>query len=262
MVRRSMPKRILVLSANMGEGHNAAARLIADAARQIWPGCEVRTLDTLELRGRRFSRACQSAYDFDLRRMPWLYQYFYASLIKHPWFAWASKRLVGSFFGRRLLGEVRRFRPDLVVSTYPLGSAAIDWARRARGLSRPTATFVPAFDIHPFWVYKGIDLNLVMHPALVEAFRATGVREQVLVGAPLVRVAFGPGDPVVARREVGLEPDRFVVLLTGGAWGVGSLERAVRELLAVDAPLQIVVVCGTNERLRARLEALKAPRDR
>ena len=45
------PRRVLIISAEMGEGHNAAAQALTEAMEESWPGCTVERLDTMELRG-------------------------------------------------------------------------------------------------------------------------------------------------------------------------------------------------------------------
>jgi processive 1,2-diacylglycerol beta-glucosyltransferase len=62
------------------------------------------------------------------------------------------------------------------------------------------------------------------------------------------------------RRKLGLLPDRTVVLLSAGGFGVGPLEHAVTSLLELRHPAQVVVVCGRNAELRRRLDALAADR--
>ena len=46
------PERVLIVSANMGEGHNATGRALDEAVRARWPGVDVRWLDTLDVMGR------------------------------------------------------------------------------------------------------------------------------------------------------------------------------------------------------------------
>jgi len=43
------------------------------------------------------------------------------------------------------------------------------------------------------------------------------------------------------------------VLVSGGGWGVGALEEAASEVLAIDGVGQVVCLCGRNEQLRVRL---------
>ena len=45
------------------------------------------------------------------------------------------------------------------------------------------------------------------------------------------------------------------MLVSGGGWGVGDVEGAVREVLASTGVDQVVCLCGHNAELRAQLEA-------
>jgi len=54
--------------------------------------------------------------------------------------------------------------------------------------------------------------------------------------------------------------ERMIVLLSAGGFGVGPIEHAVASLLELRHPAQIVVVCGRNQELRQRLDALAAER--
>src|SRR5919201_2569471 len=118
----SLPRRLLVVSADIGEGHNATARAVEEHARRRWPGCEIRRVDTLDLMGRAVGPAFRWIYRTNVERTPWLYDFFYDALWRHRWFAAASCRVVGAWSGRRLAPVVTEFRPDLIVSTYPLGT--------------------------------------------------------------------------------------------------------------------------------------------
>jgi len=261
MVATVTPQRVLVVSAEMGEGHNAAARALIEAMSRLWPGCRFQQTDVIELRGRRFAHACRSAYRYQLKHAPWLYQFLYDAVSEHPWFARVGKRVTGSFLGRRLRPVIKHFDPDVIVSTYPLGSAALHWLRRARHLEQPTVSFVTDFDANPFWLYSAVDLHCVAHDALVAEARAA-VRGPVQVSAPAVGRRFHPADGREARRIVGLRDEAFIVLVTGGAWGVGSLEEAVQTLVQEVSGVQVVAVCGRSEEVRARMDALALPRSR
>src|SRR5439155_11413625 len=262
MVGAPAPRRVLLGSADMGDGHNAAAKVLGDAAQRVWPGCEVKRIDTIELRGRWFGRMCRSAFQFQIRRVPWTYQFFYDALVRHPLCSRAAKRLVGWWFGRPLGRELRRFAPDLVLSTYPLGSTALHWLRRTRRLRVITGTFITDFAPHPFWIYPGVDLHLVLHEAAASMVRQAPISGEVVATAPPVSPRFRPGDRRTARRQLGLGEDCFVVLLTGGAWGVGSMEAAARALISLDGAAQTIIVCGRNDGLRRRLRSIGAPEAR
>ena len=50
-----------------------------------------------------------------------------------------------------------------------------------------------------------------------------------------------------------LDPGAKIVLVSGGGWGVGDVEGAVREVLEVKGVDQVVCLCGRNEELRDQL---------
>ncbi|GAA5115488.1 MGDG synthase family glycosyltransferase [Pseudonocardia adelaidensis] len=251
----SLPRRLLVVSADIGEGHNATARAVEDHARRRWPGCEIRRVDTLALMGGPVGPAFRWIYRTNVERTPWLYDFFYDALWRHRWFAAASCRVVGAWSGRRLAPVVAEFRPDLIVSTYPLGTGGLDHLRRrGRAPDVPTAAIISDFAPHPFWVYPEIDLHYVASPASLRALHVARPEARGAVGAPPVVPAFRPAeDREGARRRCGFPEDRLVVLISCGSYGFGSVERAVDAALAAGPRVHVVVACGRNEALRSRL---------
>jgi WS/DGAT/MGAT family acyltransferase len=247
------PKRVLIVSADMGEGHNATGRALEEAVRAHWPGATVRWVDTLDVMGRGVGPLFRNIYVTNVQRTPWLYEFFYSSLCRWPWFAASSKRVVGTWAGRRLARHLRAFRPDVVLSTYPLGTAGLDWLRKHRGLRTPVGAWVSDFAPHPFWVYRDIDLNLVMHQVAIAPANRWEPGAQVGVSAPPVVDGFAPGDRAAARRELDLPEDGFVALVSCGSLGFGSVESAAAALVNADPGITVVVACGRNEALRRRL---------
>jgi peptidoglycan/xylan/chitin deacetylase (PgdA/CDA1 family) len=125
-----------------------------------------------------------------------------------------------------------------------------------------TATFITDFAPHPFWIYPGVDLHLVLHDAAADVVREAGIEADIVATAPPVSPRFRPSDRDAARTRLGIPHDRFVVLLTGGAWGVGSMESGAKALASRDGALQTIVVCGRNGGLRKRLGAFGRPQAR
>ena len=239
----------------MGEGHNATGRALDQAAHALWPGVQVRWLDALDVMGRPVGPVFRQIYVANVQQVPWLYEYFYGSVRRYRWFANASKRFVGAWCGRRLADHIKDFQPDVILSTYPLGSAGLAWLRTHRDLRTPIGAWVSDFCPHPFWVYHELDLNLVMHPVGVEPARTWVPGARVGVSAPPVTSEFRPGDRAAARRAQNLPQDKFVALVSCGAYGFGSVESAVSTLLAASDDVVVVVACGRNDALRNRLLA-------
>jgi UDP-N-acetylglucosamine:LPS N-acetylglucosamine transferase len=251
-----LPRRILIISAEMGEGHNAAASALAEAMQEQWPGCAVRTLDTMKLRGRGFARATRWSYGFQLKVLPWTYAVSYDWLSRSKRSAEATKFVLSRFFGHRLAKVLEGEGADLIISTYPFGSAALGWLREHRGLPAFTVTYCPAFHVHRLWAYRGIDLHFVMYDSAGLDAGVPGFDETMRMGAPPVRRGFGAVSRADARASLEIPPDDFVVLMTGGAWGLGKIASGVEALMKLEPPVHVVAVCGRNAALEADLGRL------
>ena len=83
------------------------------------------------------------------------------------------------------------------------------------------------------------------------------------IGAPPVRDGFGSVSKKDARERLGLDQDRFILLTTGGAWGLGGIDEAVQALTSSDIErLQVVAVCGRSTKLLHHLQSMGVPEDR
>lgn len=256
------PARVLILSAEMGEGHNAAAAAITAAITEVWPGCQVERYDTWELWGPRFSRAATWGYKVQMQILPLTYEVFYDWLCRSERFAGITKAAIGRFFGRRLERFLASRDYDLIISTYPFGSAALDWLRSHRAYLVPTVTYVPAFHVHPCWTYPGINQHYVMYDTATEHARTAGFDLTMRVGAPPVTDGFGTVSKAEARRLLELDDRAFIVLVTGGAWGLGGISEAVRALVTCGQDMQVLAVCGRSVKLMEHLQALAVPPER
>ena len=248
-----VPRRALVVSADIGAGHNSAGQALEEAMARAWPGCQVRWLDTLAAIGPGFGPLARALYVSQVRHMPWMYEFFFSAMWRHRWYLEAVRRGLGSWFGRRMGPRIRALRPDVVVSTYPLGSAGLSWLRRRGELAVPAGAWVPAFCPHPSWLYRDLDITFVMHPAAATAAARAEPGLRVAVGALPVRDAFALGDRAAARAGLGIEAGRFTVALCTGSLAFGRVGRAVDALLAAGQDVQVIVVCGKNRRLREEL---------
>ncbi len=247
-----LPERALIVSAWIGEGHNASGRALEQAIWRAWPGCEVRWVDTLAAMGPGIGPLARACYVLEVQHLPWLYEVIFRA-IWHRWFLSATRRLIGAWCGRRIGPRIREYGPDVIISTYPLGSAGLSWLRRRGDLPAVAGAWVTDFCPHPYWVYPELDVTFVMHPRAAELARALEPGARVAVGGLPVAEAFRPAGRGSARARLGLAADRTLVLVSMGSLGFGAAGRAVTAALAAGPDVEVVAVCGRNGRLRARL---------
>jgi processive 1,2-diacylglycerol beta-glucosyltransferase len=245
--------RVLVLTADIGAGHDLPAELLAAGIRARVPDAEIEVEDALVAMGPLLHAIGRAGAEKILERMLPLFRLQYWLLtVFAPTRRLASGLLV-LIGGRGLLRLVRRFQPDVIVSTYP-GSTEITGAlRRAGRIGVPCVSAITDLAALRYWAHPGIDLHLIIHAeSRAEVLEIAGPHTAVCHVRGLSRPEFeDPPARAQARGALGLPASGPLVLVSGGGWGVGDVEGAARA--ARRAGAAVVCLWGTNPRLRARL---------
>ncbi|HET9692724.1 MAG TPA: glycosyltransferase, partial [Acidimicrobiales bacterium] len=242
-------RRVLVVSASMGAGHDGAARELARRIEAAGHHAEVR--DLLDAGPLRIGAALRGGYELELRHAPGAYDATYRLWHRVPWLCPLVAWLVCVLTRRRVLRWVRRGGADVVVSTYPLATLCLGRLRRLGRLRVPAVNFITDFGVHPLWVHRGIDLHLAVHAEPAAAAAARTGRPAVACG-PLVGARFEQADGRAATRtELALADADRAVLVVAGSWGVGDIEATITDVAACGAVP--VVVCGRDATLERRV---------
>jgi UDP-N-acetylglucosamine:LPS N-acetylglucosamine transferase len=241
--------KVLILTAAVGGGHEAAGRTVrAELERS---GYTVAMEDGLREMSRALDWLLVRGYRRQVTGVPRTLGAIFA-VTALPVGAATIRLLTGLPCAGRLLRILEKERPGLVISTYPLVTSALGRLRKGERLRVPAVAVVPDYGVHPLWVHTGMDLHLVVSgPSAVLAERAGGVTSVVRMPvAPAFRTAPARKD---ARAILGLPGEGFVILIVGGAWGIGNLGEAAR--CAVGLAAHTIVVTGNNVALERRLAA-------
>jgi processive 1,2-diacylglycerol beta-glucosyltransferase len=247
--------RVLILTASVGEGHDLPARTLAAQLRAEAPGTEVVIEDGLVAMGREFVLVTEKGAGVVFYRFQWVWDAaFWLSAGFRPTRR-AVKVLVRTLGARGVARLIRRVDPDVVVSVYPLATEVLAGLRRRGRLAVPVVGAITDLAMMHYWAAPGIDLHLVIHPdAIAEVREVAGAGSEVRVVHGLTRPEFNePCNQESARAALALPADGKIVLVSGGGWGVGDLESAADEALALDVAV-VACLCGRNDELRARLE--------
>lgn len=249
-------KRLLIVSASMGAGHDAAAAALAAQAEA--DGHEVRTVDLLKMPRHGQGAMLRAFYHAMIAGFPWLYDWAMRTWINHPGLFVFLTRNGGRSSEKPLLDEVAQFRPDAVIAVYNLAAQVLGRLRAQGRLDVPVATYVTDPGAHPYWVWDGIDLHLAPMSDTASALENMGAHVVKPV-APLIAAKYlQPVDRAAARRRWHLPDDSRVVLVNGGSWGVGKVVAAAR-LLSEAADL-VLVLTGRSTRLPLRLAGMEKVR--
>ena len=259
-----MARNILVLSASAGAGHLRAAEAVEAALRKTSPNDEVRNVDVLQLATPAFRRLYGQAYLDLVGRAPALLGYLYDLLDRAPSPAHKSDRLrlaIEKLNLQPFLELLTSRRWDLVINTHFLPAEIVASLRKKGKLDVPQVTVTTDFETHRLWVNQPCEHYFTATDEGAQNLAEWGVprRDISVSGIPIHPVFSRPKSRAACLAAQGLKGGRPVVLQLSGGFGVGPIEMIYRALLSIEVPLQVAVVSGRNEKVRALLEKIKVP---
>jgi 1,2-diacylglycerol 3-beta-galactosyltransferase len=159
-----------------------------------------------------------------------------------------------------LLNLFKTCRPDVIVSVHPLFTLyPLAVLKRAK-LNTPFITVVTDLvSGYPTWYHPQTTLCLVSTEAARTQALSLGIppKKIEVFGQPVaLKFATGIGEKSCLRSKLGLDPNRPVALLAGGAEGYGHILEIARCIAGRVSSAQLIIVAGRNELLRKKLEAV------
>jgi processive 1,2-diacylglycerol beta-glucosyltransferase len=249
------------LSASAGAGHIRAAQAVERALEALGGAKEVRHVDTLDFTNPVFKNLYSKTYIEMVNKTPELLGWLYDHLDK-PW-KHARRRLAFEKLNTRpFVKLLKSYQPEMVVCTHPLPAEIISWLKSKEKIETRQAIVVTDFDVHAMWLCRHFEHYFVAIDETRVHLEKLGVpREKITVsGIPIDPVFSIPKDKYEMRARHGLRPELTTILVSAGGFGVGPIENLMTSLLELAHPAQVVAICGRNQELRARLDALVANR--
>jgi UDP-glucose 4-epimerase len=246
--------RVLVLTADIGEGHDLPARIIKADLEEEFPEAEVTIENGLEAMGKVSASVLRNGSKVTFRWAPWLFDIQYWLITKFAPARWLFHQLGYIFSGRGLLKVIETHDPDVVISTYPGVTAVLGMLRENRRLAIPVQSAITDLAGLRYWAHPGVDLHYVTHPESIEEVeRLVGPGTVEWARPPISREFLMPRTRRDAREALDVPAHARMVLVSGGGWGIGDLEGAIETALS-DEDTLVVCITGRNEAVREKLE--------
>ena len=249
-----MFKRILILSASVGNGHITAAESLKKAFEIKGLAAEVRHEDVLKFTNPLFRRLYGKAYIDLVNNMPEVLGWMYDQL-DEPWKNEKRRLFFDKLNTLPLVKMIRDYDPDWIVCTHFLPAEIISDLKAKGKMTTPQAIVVTDFDMHAMWLcreYEHYFVALDETRAFLESLGYYG--SKITVSGIPIDPKFGEKKSANEMRiKYGLDPNLPTVMLSVGGFGVGRIDSLLDSLRTMNTPVQILVMCGKNEELRAKL---------
>lgn len=262
--------RIALVYFDAGGGHRNAAMALEQAIKQLSQPWETHLvnlqeiLDSLDIIRRLTGLRIQDAYNRMLRNgwtlgSPQLMRMLQGLIWVHHR---KTVRLLEKYW--------RELKPDMVVSLIPHFNRALCDSLRKACPGRPFVTILTDIADYPphFWIERQEQFLICGSERAVQQARELGhSAEHIFQTSGMILnprfYNYSPIDREAERLKHGLEAARATVLVLFGGQG------ARQKMLDIDArlsesrlPIQLILICGKNERLQAELRAQVRPMPR
>jgi processive 1,2-diacylglycerol beta-glucosyltransferase len=245
-------ERVLILSAGVGSGHNSAAAAVEQACLARDDVAEVRVIDVLQESSTLYRDLLGKGYFALVESVPWLVDWGYdvsdrPFRRRGPIDPWTRANASAS------IAEIKRFAPTAIVCTHFLPAQLVATLLLRGVIDAKTAVVTTDYDFQGLW------LTTAFHSLFVA--REEGRVQLLALGLPADRVAV-TGIPITTPtapppvRDRGTAPR---LLISAGASGGDYAMAVVRQTLHMRSDFTATVVCGRNDELRQRIQALVAP---
>ena len=239
-------KRILILTAGFGEGHNSAARGVRAGLARVAPKVEVELRDLFPETFGLVNEFVRRTYLLTINRWPKSWGYVYNWLDRKKDFDQRFQKFHGL---KKNLGRLLdRFQPDGVVSTFPPYPYLLQQILGNNRSCKNIAIVTDSITVNAIWYLSPADYFLVANEQSAAVVRNGGV-------APEKIKTFGfPVSPRFAdfakdRTLPNGNPPHVLYVINAGTRRAPGL---VRKLLELN--IQLTVTVGRNEGLHRAIE--------
>lgn len=231
--------RILILTAAFGDGHNSAARNLAlalDAA-----GAETKVADPCVVGAPRLTKALGHVYRLITTHLPRVWLWIYQSADRCDFNRRNSSFLRGP--EKAMTEAVDEFRPQAVVSTYPLYPYFLArMAAQNPGFPPVFVAITDSIEINASWLGASAQGWLVTDAATRGVLRGRGLPpDRIFETGFAVHPQFATLQPVAD--DAACDPFRILYFPTSSKQ---CLERHARAMLDASAAVSLTLVMGRN----------------
>lgn len=248
-----MKRKVLVLSASTGGGHNRAAKALKEELHARNMDCLI--VDSLKIVNKMVDTVISKGYETSALYTPKAYGKIYrlcdSDLIRRG----MDKNLIITYMMKKLNKLINIEKPDLIIGTHPFPVMAVSKLKEKNKIDLPLLSVITDFGIHHAHIADYIDAYIVGDEYVQSILQSQHIPKNHIYsyGIPIEKNFLLPVDTSTLQYNLGLS-EKFTVLLMGGSFGAGNILDVLKELLSMEEEIQIIIVCGRNKSLYYKIQ--------
>ncbi len=240
--------KILIVHASAGAGHTKAAEALYNGLKKS-TNHQVTLIDSLDYTYPLYKKFYRFIYILMVTRMSKLWGFFFATTDEpslRPLIR-VVRRVLHKVHAHKLERFLIAEQFDYIFSTHFMSTEVMGYLKRNDRIKSKTVCCITDFDVHHIWTAEGVDYYTVASDFTKKKLIELGAFENriFVTGIPTDEKFSSPVDKIALRKIMGLQVDRFTVLVATGSFGMGPIKDIIRALKGY----QVLVVCGHNKKL-------------
>lgn len=279
-------KKVLIMSASTGGGHNRAAKAIQEELelKNInGEPIECKIIDSLKLINNFTDRLISRGYEKSAIYTPEAYGSIYrlsdTELVSKNEY---KDNPLASLLARKLKVLIKNEEPDLIIGTHPFPMIALCKLKKISNEKKiaesstgeveefstyfhwsedpvevpPLISILTDYTAHSTYIQNEIDYYIVGHEYVKELLVSEGAAPEKIkpYGIPVEKSFLLHRDRETILKELNLLPEKKTIVLMGGSFGAGNIKETLDELLEIDRDFQILVIAGRNKALKEKID--------
>ena len=257
--------RVVFAFVEAGMGHIMPMQALADAFEKKYGAyCDVIRSKFFNETGNKSLMALEQSFVKEVKKYnhSWLYGYFNMFMMEVLGTKFLSKIIMDAYVpGARIAARehISELEPDMLVSTH---WSTNYYAERMPKHKPLTVTYIPDVQTIPLFRYP-CDMTLMSakrgYDKAIKKYKRRYNEDNIrLVSFAIRNEAFAISmDKRENRRALGLDENKLTVVLFEGGYGLGKMGKITRLLVEKELPVNIVAICGRNEKLYNTLKRLQ-----
>lgn len=238
-----------------GWGHIKAAQALEEYAKNNLPDFKIVHVDLCEIEPR-LGKFFEIFYDITNDRLPTVWGAVYETFDKDM--VSSAFRKVNGFqrlFNRRIGRYLKRMSPDGVIFTNVIPAPMVAPACRKIFPNVPMAVVVTDYHGHSYYNVPLIDRYFVAIPEVKNDLVRAGVGEEKIsvTGIPVGQKFYGDYNRAQLNKKFGFKNNSKTILFVSRL-NKDFVVPALEGLLAMDEPVNVIMVCGGNNELYKKIK--------
>jgi processive 1,2-diacylglycerol beta-glucosyltransferase len=249
---------IIILTTKGGQGLISGSEAIKESIEKLRKyNCKVKIIDFFD-KGSLTGKCLTAIYNFFLRNSL-LLNYCFTIIINRlridKWKIFYRKSL------KYYCSIINELEPDIIIVTSQYLVSFLAYASRLLNNNIPvySANIDPGKRNIPLWFHNDIHLHVLPCNDTMEAYLQYGFPgNKAVVSSLTVRQEFlevRNWNKDALKEELELPHNKFIILLSGSREGYKGMLPLIKQLITING-VYIVAICGTNNKLKTKLEKL------